>query len=56
MLLDLATFNNIQQNGMADFTGTHLIRNINTGAKSTTNFNDHKNGQFSTVMNANNMG
>jgi len=55
-LEDLASFNNIQQNGQMDFTGTHMVKNINTGAKSTTNFHDHKGGQFTTVMNANNTG
>jgi len=55
-LEDLAQFNNVQQNAMMDVTGTHMIKNINTGAKSQTNFNDHKDGQFATVMNANNGG
>jgi len=39
-----------------DVTGTHLIKNLNTGAKSTTNFHDHAGGQFATVMNTNNLG
>jgi len=39
-----------------DITGTHAIKNINTGAKSTTNFHDHKGGQFATVGNAMNGG
>lgn len=55
-LEDLAAFNNVQQNAQMGFTGTHAVKNLNTGAKSVTNFNDHKGGQFSTVANTNNMG
>lgn len=39
-----------------DVTGTHMIKNINTGKESTTNFHDHKDGQFATVGNTNNTG
>lgn len=56
MLVDLAAFNQIQQNGQMDFTGTHQIKNLNTGEKSVTNFKDHKDGQFSTVGNTVNGG
>lgn len=55
-LEDLANFNNIQQNAQMNFTGTHGVKNLNTGAKSTTNFNDHKQGQFVTVANTTNGG
>jgi len=55
-LEDLAAFQNIQQNAQMDLTGTHMVKNINTGEKSTTNFNDHKDGQFVTVANATNGG
>lgn len=39
-----------------DVTGTHMIKNINTGKESTTNFHDHAGGQFATVGNTNNNG
>lgn len=39
-----------------DVTGTHMIKNMNTGKESTTNFHDHKDGQFATVGNTNNNG
>ena len=55
-LEDLAQFNNVQQNALMDITGTHMIKNLNTGAKSTTNFHDHKVGQFTTVGTTNNLG
>lgn len=55
-LEDLATFNNVQQNAMMDVTGTHMIKNLNTGKDSQTNFHDHKGGQFATVMNTTNAG
>jgi len=48
-LEDLANFGAIQQNADMNFTGTHMVKKLNTGEKSTTNFNDHKDGQFVTV-------
>ena len=51
MLLDLAQFDQIQQNANMGFTGQHTINNMVTGAKSNTQFNDHKDGLFSTVAN-----
>ena len=56
MLLDLAQFGNVQQNAQMGFTGTHQIRNINTGAKSQTQFNDDPMGRGSQVGNATNGG
>lgn len=55
-LEDLASFNNVQQNAQMDITGTHMIKNLNTGKKSNTVFHDHKDGQFTTVGNTNNQG
>merc|ERR1711981_133522 len=55
-LEDLAQFNNVQQNALMDVTGTHMIKNLQTGKDSTTNFHDHKDGQFATVMKTNNEG
>jgi hypothetical protein len=37
-------------------TGTHSFGNLNTGAKSQTQFLDNPDGQHSTVKNTNNMG
>jgi intracellular sulfur oxidation DsrE/DsrF family protein len=51
MLLDLATFDNLNQNAQMGFTGQHQINNLTTGKDSKTMFNDHKGGQFSTVAN-----
>jgi len=51
MLLDLAQFQNVQQNANMGFTGQHQIENMTTGKESNTQFNDHKAGQFSTVGN-----
>lgn len=56
MLLDLAQFANAQNNAMMNVAGTHQFKNLNTGAKSQTMFQDTKDGQFSTVQNATNGG
>jgi hypothetical protein len=56
MLLDLAQFQNVQQNAQMAVTGTHSFGNLNTGAKSQTQFLDNPDGQHSTVKNTNNMG
>ena len=51
MLMDLAAFDNIQQNANMGFTGQHQIKNLTTGNESNTQFNDQKDGQFSQVGN-----
>lgn len=58
LLMDLAQFNNFNNGdgGVAQFTGTHAIKNLNNSAKGQVVFNDHKDGQFSTVGNTNNQG
>ena len=56
MLLDLAQFQNVQQNAQMAVTGTHQFGNLNTGAKSATQFLDTPDGQFSVVKNTNNLG
>jgi len=56
VLLDLAQFQNVQQNAQMGVTGTHGFGNLNTGVKSQTQFLDHADGQFSTVKNTNNLG
>jgi len=56
VLLDLAQFQNVQQNAQMAVTGTHGFGNLNTGEKSKTQFLDSADGQFSTVKNTNNMG
>ena len=56
MLLDLAQFQNVQQNAQMAVTGTHGFQNMNTGSKSQTQFLDNPDGQFSTVKNATNGG
>ena len=49
MLVNLANFESIQQNAKMGFTGQHNIGQLVTGKDSMTQFNDHKDGQFSTV-------
>ena len=58
LLMDLATFNNFanQKGGVANFEGTHAIKNLTNEKKGQVNFKDNKNGQFVTVANTNNMG
>lgn len=51
MLLDLAEFQNINQNAVMGFTGQHQVKNLITGKDSQTMFNDHKDGQFTSVDN-----
>lgn len=55
-LMDLASFNNVSNNAQMDFTGTHAVKNMNASKDATTNFMDHKDGQFSTVGTTNNAG
>jgi hypothetical protein len=56
MLLDLAQFQNVQQNAQMGFTGQHMVGNLNTGVKSQTQFNDSPDGSYTQVRNTNNMG
>lgn len=58
LLLDLATFNNMSNaaGGAIQFTGTHAVKNLSNAKKGAITFNDHKDGQFVTVGNANNEG
>ena len=56
MLLDLAQFQNVQQNAQMGITGQHAIGNLNTGAKSQTQFLDTPDGRFTVVKNTNNAG
>jgi len=57
-LVDLAQFNNFSNGdgGQASFTGTHAIKKMSNAPKGTVMFNDHKDGQFSTVGETNNQG
>merc|ERR1711990_729450 len=57
-LMDLATFNNFSNaaGAQAQFTGQHAVNNFNNAEKGTVVFNDHKDGLFTAVKNANNAG
>ena len=57
-LVDLATFGNFSNaaGAQAQLTGTHEIKNLNNAKEGTMSFMDHKEGQFTTVGNANNAG
>ena len=56
ILLDLAQFNEFNNAGQASFTGTHAIKKLNNAESGNVMFNDHKDGQHSTVGETNNAG
>jgi len=57
-LMELSQFNafNNMDGGNAQFTGTHMVKEMNNAAKGVVAFNDHKDGQFSTIGKTNNIG
>lgn len=56
--MDLVTFNNMvnKAGGNVSVTGTHTFGNVKNEKKGNMIFNDHKEGQFSTIKNMENIG